>query len=108
MAYTKLVSADGKPVSPTEENFANAAKGADWSKSFAQDLTNQKGDDAWPITSTTFILVHKEQKKPEQGAEVLKFFDWAYKMAANRLTIWITPACQTAWLSRSVLHGKPT
>ncbi len=42
-------------------------------------LTNQKGDDAWPITSTTFILVHKEQKKPEQGAEVLKFFDWAYK-----------------------------
>lgn len=79
LAYTKLVSADGKPVSPTEENFANAAKGADWSKSFAQDLTNQKGDDAWPITSTTFILVHKEQKKPEQGAEVLKFFDWAYK-----------------------------
>lgn len=25
-AYTKLVSADGKPVSPTEDNFANAAK----------------------------------------------------------------------------------
>ncbi|MDA8480273.1 phosphate ABC transporter substrate-binding protein PstS [Citrobacter sp. Awk 4] len=79
LAYTKLLSADGKPVSPTEENFANAAKGADWSKSFAQDLTNQKGDEAWPITSTTFILVHKVQKKPEQGAEVLKFFDWAYK-----------------------------
>lgn len=79
LSYTKLVSADGKPVSPTEENFANAAKGADWSKSFAQDLTNQKGEGAWPITSTTFILVHKEQKKPEQGAEVLKFFDWAYK-----------------------------
>ncbi|MDU5689830.1 MAG: phosphate ABC transporter substrate-binding protein PstS [Citrobacter freundii] len=79
LAYTKLVSADGKPVSPTEESFANAAKGADWSKTFAQDLTNQKGDDAWPITSTTFILVHKESKKPEQSAEVLKFFDWAYK-----------------------------
>lgn len=79
LAYTKLISADGKAVSPTEESFSNAAKGADWSKSFAQDLTNQKGDDVWPITSTTFILVHKEQKKPEQGAQVLKFFDWAYK-----------------------------
>ena len=45
----------------------------------AQDLTNQKGDNAWPITSTTFILVHKASNKPEQGAEVLKFFDWAYK-----------------------------
>ena len=84
LSYTKLVSADGKPVSPTEENFANAAKGADWSKSFAQDLTNQKGEGAWPITSTTFILVHKEQKKPEQGAEVLKFFDWAYKNGAKQ------------------------
>ncbi|WP_058910721.1 phosphate ABC transporter substrate-binding protein PstS [Entomohabitans teleogrylli] len=84
LAYTKLVSADGKPVSPTEESFSNAAKGADWSKSFAQDLTNQKGDDVWPITSTTFILVHKEQKKPEQGVEVLKFFDWAYKEGAKQ------------------------
>ena len=79
LAYTKLVSADGKPVSPTEDNFANAAKGVDWSKSFAQDLTNQKGENAWPITSTAFILVHKATNKPEQTAEVLKFFDWAYK-----------------------------
>lgn len=62
LAYTKLVSADGKPVSPTEESFSNAAKGVDWSKTFAQDLTDQKGDNVWPITSTTFILVHKEQK----------------------------------------------
>jgi len=83
LTYTKLVSADGKPVSPTEESFANAAKGADWSKSFAQVLTNQKGDDAWPITSTTFILVHKDQKRPQQGTEVLKFFDWAYKNGAK-------------------------
>lgn len=79
LAYTRLVSADGKPVSPTEDNFANAAKGIDWSKSFAQDLTNQKGENAWPITSTTFILVHKASNKPEHTAEVLKFFDWAYK-----------------------------
>lgn len=84
LAYTKLVSADGKPVSPTEESFSNAAKGADWSKTFAQDLTDQKGDNVWPITSTTFILVHKEQKKPAQGAEVLKFFDWAYKTGGKQ------------------------
>ena len=55
-----------------------------WSKTFAQDLTNQKGEDAWPITSTTFILIHKDQKKPEQGTEVLKFFDWAYKTGAKQ------------------------
>ncbi len=77
LAYTKLISADGKPDSPTEENFANAAKGADWIKTFAQDLTNQKGEDAWPITSTTFILIQKDHNKTEQGTEVLKFFEWA-------------------------------
>ncbi|QKJ89231.1 Phosphate ABC transporter, periplasmic phosphate-binding protein PstS [Paramixta manurensis] len=86
LAYTKLVDADGESVSPTEETFSNAAKGADWSKSFAQDLTYQKGADAWPITSTTFILVYKNQTNAQKGAEVLKFFDWAYKGGAKTAT----------------------
>ncbi|WOA53762.1 phosphate ABC transporter substrate-binding protein PstS [Dickeya solani] len=84
LVYTKLISADGKAVSPTEGSFSNAAKGVDWSKSFAQDLTNQKGADVWPITSTTFILIHKEQSKPEQGIEVLKFFDWSYNKGGDQ------------------------
>lgn len=79
LSYTKLVDANGQAIEPGEKSFSDAAKGADWSKSFAQDLTFQKGDNAWPITSTTFILVHKEQASAEKGAAVLKFFDWAYK-----------------------------
>ncbi|KLU17285.1 MULTISPECIES: phosphate ABC transporter substrate-binding protein PstS [Xenorhabdus] len=78
LAYTKLVSAEGAVLAPTEENFSAAAKGADWSHSFAQDLTNQKGDNAWPITSTTYILIYKKQANAVKDAEVLKFFDWAY------------------------------
>ena len=85
LAYTKLVDADGKAISPTEESFSAAAKGADWKKTFAQDLTNQKGDNAWPISSTTFILIYKDQQDATKGAEVLKFFDWAYKNG-NKLT----------------------
>ncbi len=79
LAYTQLISADGDAVSPTGESFSNAARKAEWSKSFAQDLTNQPGPNAWPITSTTFILVHTNQKDAAKGQEVLKFFDWAYK-----------------------------
>ncbi|OTA15615.1 phosphate ABC transporter substrate-binding lipoprotein PstS [Xenorhabdus vietnamensis] len=78
LAYTKLLSADGAVVAPTGESFSAAAKGADWNSSFAQDLTNQKGNNAWPITSTTFILIHKQQANAENGTEILKFFDWAY------------------------------
>lgn len=86
LAYTKLLDADGKAVEPGEKSFSDAAKGADWSKSFAQDLTFQKGDNAWPITSTTFILVHKEQASAEKGEAVLKFFDWAYKNGGKTTT----------------------
>ncbi|MEQ1968322.1 phosphate ABC transporter substrate-binding protein PstS [Xenorhabdus nematophila] len=78
LAYTKLIAADGTAVAPTAESFSAAAKGVDWNSSFAQDLTNQKGDNAWPMTSTTFILIHKQQVNTVQGTEVLKFFDWAY------------------------------
>ena len=85
LAYTKLVDADGKAITPTEESFSAAAKGADWTKTFAQDLTNQKGNNAWPISSTTFILIYKDQQDAAKGTEVLKFFDWAYKNG-NKLT----------------------
>lgn len=79
LAYTNLFTADGKRIAPTEDAFKNASKSVDWNASFAQDLTYQKGADVWPITSTTFILVHKLQSDAEKGKEMLKFFDWAYK-----------------------------
>lgn len=86
LTYTKLIDADGKAVAPSETSFSNAAKGADWSKSFAQDLTFQMGADAWPISSTTFILIYKDQANAAKGAEVLKFFDWAYKSGSKTAT----------------------
>ncbi|OON40245.1 phosphate ABC transporter substrate-binding protein PstS [Izhakiella australiensis] len=86
LTYTKLVDADGKAISPSEKSFSDSAKGADWSQSFAQDLTNQKGDNAWPISSTTFILVYKEPQDKAKAAEVLKFFDWAYKNGGEATT----------------------
>jgi phosphate transport system substrate-binding protein len=79
MTYAQLQNAAGHFVSPDDKAFKAAAAGADWSKSFYQILTNQPGNDSWPITGATFILMHKAQDKPQQAAAVLKFFDWAYK-----------------------------
>lgn len=84
LAYTQLLTASGETIAPSETSFSAAAQGADWHKSFAQDLTNQPGADAWPITSTTFILLHKQQKNAAHGAEILKFFDWAYKKGGQQ------------------------
>ncbi|CAJ0723969.1 MAG: phosphate ABC transporter substrate-binding protein PstS [Ralstonia sp.] len=79
MTYVNLQNKSGAVVKPTAEAFKAAAAGAEWSKSYYQILTDEPGKDAWPIAGATFILLHKTQAKPEQGAEVMKFFDWAYK-----------------------------
>jgi phosphate transport system substrate-binding protein len=79
MNYALMQNAEGKVVAPDDKAFKAAAAGADWSRSFYQILTNQPGNEAWPITGATFILMHKAQEKPVQAAAALKFFDWAYK-----------------------------
>jgi len=78
MAYTLLQNAAGNFVAPDDTTFKAAAANADWQKTFYQVLTGQPGKDSWPITAATFILMHKVQDKPAQGAATLKFFDWAY------------------------------
>jgi phosphate transport system substrate-binding protein len=79
VAYTQLQNRAGHFVMPSEASFKAAAAGADWQKSFYQILTSQPGDNAWPIASATFILMHRKQDKPEQGAAVLAFFAWVYQ-----------------------------
>jgi phosphate transport system substrate-binding protein len=79
MAHTQLQNRDGQFVSPSDVSFKAAAAGAEWEKSFYQILTYQPGAQSWPITSATFILMHKVQDKPAQAAATLDFFSWAYR-----------------------------
>ncbi len=71
----------GQFVSPTMEAFTAAASQGDWAgaKNYAVNLIDLGGDKSWPIVSATFILVPKDPKEPQRIANVLKFFDWAYK-----------------------------
>ena len=79
--FAQIQNKDGKFVTPDAKTFQAAAAGADWKREpgYGISLTNQPGDDAWPITAPTFILVPKSPEKPEQVAEALKFFDWAFQ-----------------------------
>lgn len=78
MKYVLLQNAEGQFVAPEDKAFQAAASGADWSSSFYQVLTQQPGPQAWPITGATFIMMHKQQDRPQQAAAALKFFDWAF------------------------------
>ncbi len=78
MSHVLMRNQAGVYVGPDDVTFKAAAAGVDWSKSFSQDLLDKPGKDAWPITSTTFILMYKVQDKPANAANAMKFFDWAY------------------------------
>ncbi|WP_434777456.1 phosphate ABC transporter substrate-binding protein PstS [Neisseria sp. Ec49-e6-T10] len=78
LAYTKLRSADGEILSPSVDAFNASAIEADWENSFAQDLTYRKGKNAWPISSTTFILIHTVQKDAAKAKQTLDFFNWTF------------------------------
>ncbi|NPT45473.1 phosphate ABC transporter substrate-binding protein PstS [Paraburkholderia sp. 1N] len=116
MTYAAMKNSTGAVVEPKTETFKAAAAGADWSKSFYQILTNEPGKDAWPIVGATFVLLHTAQDKPSQGAETLKFFDWAFKngtQAANDLDYIslpdsVTAEIRTKWkLQVKDAAGKP-
>lgn len=81
LTHTKMVNKDGKTVEPTAASFAAAAAHADWASQpgFGVILANQPGDDSWPMTAATWILIYKNPSDPAATAEALKFFAWAYK-----------------------------
>jgi phosphate transport system substrate-binding protein len=81
LTYAPLRNKDGQFVTPESRTFQSAAANADWAKvqDFYLLLTNQPGKDSWPITGATFILMHKQQGKPEVAREALTFFDWSYR-----------------------------
>jgi len=79
LAHVAMQSAEGSYVQPDDKTFSSAAASADWTKgAFYEILTNMPGKTSWPITGATFILVPNAPEKPQQVAEVLRFFDWAY------------------------------
>jgi phosphate transport system substrate-binding protein len=84
LAHGQVQNKSGKFVQPDDATFKAAAAGADWKSvpGMGVVLTDQVGDQSWPITGASFILVHAKQEKPENGKEVLKFFDWSFKNGA--------------------------
>ena len=81
MNFMQLLNANGKYVNPSEEAFASAAAGADWFSvpGMGISMVNAKGNDSWPISTASFILMYKSPADKAASAEALKFFDWSFK-----------------------------
>jgi len=89
MTALKLRNRAGKFVAATIGSFQAAAANADWAHApgFYLVLTDQPGEQSWPITGASFILVHTSQKNLTKARGVLNFFAWAFakgdRMATN-------------------------
>jgi phosphate transport system substrate-binding protein len=81
MPYASLQNAAGNFVQPNAESFAAAAASADWAsaRDFNLVITNAPGANAWPITATNFMLMHKQPKDAKRSADTLAFFKWAFE-----------------------------
>jgi phosphate transport system substrate-binding protein len=81
MTSVSLKNKDGLFVQPDDATFAAAAAGTDWSKipGMGAFITNAPGAKSWPITGASFILLYKNPDNKVNAAEVIKFFDFAFK-----------------------------
>jgi phosphate transport system substrate-binding protein len=85
LTFTKMVNKAGKTVAPTAETFQAAAANADWGSQpgYGVILANQSGDQAWPMTAATWILLYKTPSDAVSTGEALKFFAWSYAKGAD-------------------------
>lgn len=81
LTYIQLQNKNGNFTHPDDATFAAAATGADWFSvpGMGISLVNQPGQNSWPITSASFVIMYINPSDKKQSQEVIKFFDWAFK-----------------------------
>jgi len=91
MPVASVKNPAGKFVEPSIETTTAAAAGAakDMPSDFRVSITNAPGENAYPISSFTWLLVYKEQSDEAKGKALVKFLWWAthdgQKYAGNLL-----------------------
>jgi phosphate transport system substrate-binding protein len=107
MTSVSLKNKDGQFVQPDDLTFAAAAASTDWSKvpGMGTFITNSPGAKSWPITGASFILIYKSPENKANVAEVLKFFDFAFKdgkKMAEELDYVAMPDATTDFIRKNV------
>ena len=81
LTFLQLQNKSGKYVSPDDLTFAAAAAGADWFSvpGMGVSIVDQRGDNVWPISTASFIIMYRDPADKKASQDTLKFFDWAFK-----------------------------
>lgn len=107
LTFLQMKNHAGKFVMPKSETFAAAAAGVKWENipGMGTFLTDSDGANSWPIAGASFIIMYKNADNKATSAEVLKFFDWAFKNGgkmAQELDYVPMPANVTGYIAKNV------
>jgi phosphate transport system substrate-binding protein len=90
--YFSLQNKDGKFVRPDDKTFAAAAADADWFSvpGMGLSIVNQKGNDSWPISTASFIIMYKDpsDKKAMSYARWSNSAWYAFYNVNGCLSLW--------------------
>ncbi len=117
LSHTLLRNRAGNFIDPTAESFSAAASNADWANApgYYMILVDQPGDNSWPITGASFILIYKNQADQRKAQAMLSFFDWCYRSgqdSASELDYVPIPSTvyemvEQLWTQTVVANGQP-
>ena len=107
MSFALVKNSAGQFPSPDDVSFAAASAGTNWAKvpGMGTFITNASGPKAWPISGATFVVIYTNPENKANAAEVLKFFDFAFKEGKNmalELDYVPMPDATTAYIRKNV------
>jgi phosphate transport system substrate-binding protein len=77
LAVTTLRNRDGAWVTPSLEGASAAAASVELPADHRVSITDAPGKTAWPISSYTYILVHRDGKDAARSPALVQFLWWA-------------------------------
>ncbi|HQC51546.1 MAG TPA: phosphate ABC transporter substrate-binding protein PstS [Lentisphaeria bacterium] len=84
LACAAIENQTGKFITADVDSFRASAANAEWDKApgFYMVLTDQPGEQSWPITGVTYILIRKDAD-PAMRQAMINYFNWCFTTGAT-------------------------
>jgi len=77
LPFADLKNAAGNFITPSLDSVTAALATAKIPDDFRFSMVNAPGDQAYPISGTTWLLVYQHQKDAAKGKKMVEFLNWA-------------------------------
>lgn len=78
LPYAQVRNAAGNFITPSLESVSAALATAEIPDDLRFSVTNAPGEQAYPISTATWLLVYQQQSDPAKGKALVAFLRWAY------------------------------